>query len=318
MWPFRRKDAQANSLSKAVLQLITDHIATVPSMDLTGSFQRSSDERFTLIWSDADPSGMTGGFRESGRGRYALIEGNSILAAGSLERPNDGQVSNEGTFALADWLFGEGLKSEFHVFARDGKSLIRHRFEANLFSTGIAQDGRYAICQLCNSDSVDGGTLALFDVQSQSLRWQISPPTGWPDTYRFDRPRGQILLGYRERGEFAYSMDGEFLDHDLWERAQITKGSGFEVLEIVRHRLDSAVRPLSPEVLTELLALIDVAVKRIEYPKDKASAQRVAGEVLEEGGDLPGAVRRYEAALGIDPNCGVKRRLAKLRKQLKP
>ncbi|MBW3565432.1 MAG: hypothetical protein KY459_11960 [Acidobacteria bacterium] len=314
MWPFGRAKRTDDVYSGGVVRFITGDIATVPSLNMVGPFAKSPDQRFVLVWSDADPSGSRGGFRSSGRGRFALIEG-SYIATGSLERPNDGHVANDGTFVLADWLLGEGVKSEVHVFSREGRSLIQHRFEANLFNVGISDDGRHAICQLCNSDSDDGGTLALFDVPGRQLKWQIHPDTGWADSYRFDGSRDLLYLGYRDRGEFAYSMSGEFLDHERWERAQIEKGAGYEVLEIARSRFSSAPRPLDDATVTALLELLDIALDRYDQ-HDSASVERLAGEVLEDAGDIAGAISRYKSALAIDSNCGVKRRLAKLQKSV--
>ena len=294
---------------------VSEHIAEVPTIDLMGPFDTSPNGRFTLVWSDSDPSGTGGGYRESGRGRYALLDGEKITAHGTLERPNDGHVVDCGRFVLSDWMFGGALRSEFFVFDPNGEIRIHAKFSANVFKSILAPDGSHAACQLCNSDTSDGGTLALFDVTRRTLVAQFVPVTGWAQQYLFDTAAQKLGLVYPELGTFWYRFDGTLLDSDAWAATQIRVGSGFQVLEVARERLRAASRPLSKAAADEIMTLGTTAAERLErWPREQAKAERLCGEVAEEIGDTARAVLHYEKALIFDPKCGVKRRLEGLRK----
>ncbi len=302
--------------SGPAIRRISDGIAEVPSLNLMGEFATSPGGRFTLVWSDSDPSGMRGGSRESGRGRYALLDGDQVVAQGSMERPNDGHVNDAGTFVLTDWGFGDALRSEFAAFDSNGAVLIRERFRANAFSSGLASDASQAACQLCNNDTKDGGMLVIFDLRSRTRVAQFVPETGWAQEYDFDTARGRIGLNYPEYGTFWYSLDGTLINRDAWTAAQLRSGNGFQILEIARQQLQSASRPLSAEAVTSLIGLGTSARARLaDYPRDQAKADRFCGEVSEEVGDVAAAITYYERALAIDPRCGVKKRHAALVRQ---
>jgi hypothetical protein len=289
-------------------------MAEVPSLDLLGEYARSQSGRYLLVWSDSDPSGGRSGSRKSGHGRYVLFEGDHLIAQGSLERPNDGHVANTGTFILSDWLFGDGLDGTFYVFDTSGTIRIQHHFSANLFSSGIAEDGAYAACQLANSDTDDGGTLALFDIAQQQMLWQKCAETGWPQSYAFDSTSQRIGLGYGELGVFWYSIGGQFLDQARWADAQLRSGSGYAVLQIVRDRYHASPQPLSPDHAAALLEMTRTAAERLSrWPKDQAKAERLAGEIAEASGNVSEAIRYYETALALDPRCGIKQHLKSLR-----
>jgi hypothetical protein len=244
-----------------------------------------------------------------------LLDGEKITAQGTLERPNDGHVVDCGRFVLSDWMFGQALRSEFFVFGPTGAVLITARFRANAFSSGLAPDGSLAACQLCNSETPDGGRLAIFDVNECVSVAHFVPVTGWAQQYMFDRSARTIGLVYPERGTFWYRYDGTLLDPDAWAATKIRVGSGFQVLEVARERLRDESRPLSKAAADEIMTLATTAAVRLErWPREQAKAERLCGEVAEEIGDTALAILHYAKALTFDPKCGVKRRLEGLRK----
>ena len=316
MWFFKRTQQESEKPDRlTTARFVTADIIEIPSIDLTGRYRRSPNGAYVLAWADFDPSGRVGGYRKSGYGRYVLLHNGVIVASGQLERPNDGHVANNGTFVLSDGLFGDVLGGYFCIFGSDGSQLVRHRFTANLFSSGISDDGTYAVCQLCNSDTDDGGKLVFFDVVARRLLWKIQPETGWAQLYHFDAPKRTLGLAYRDLGTFAYTFEGTFVDQQRWEEAQIRSGTGYAVLAIARERCRVSAKPLSEDDAAHLLHLIAVAAERLsKYPKELAQAERLAGEVYEATGNLGAARERYQTALGLDPRCGVKQRLKALEK----
>lgn len=313
MWFFEKKRKEQPPSPPTIRRF--DNILEIRSLDFVGEYCVSPNERYTLAWSDFDRSAGRGGYRESGHGRYILMESDVPIVDGDLERPHDGKVSNDGIFVLNDWMFTQALIGTFYAFEKNGSLLLKQRFRANLYNNGLADDGRYGVCQLANSDKSDGGTLAFFDLVDCKLRWQISPRTGWADYYDFDSQSELLYLGYRDLGAFKYGFSGEFLDSESWERSQIENGDAFAVYSIAKNKIECAQGDVSTDVAYEILTLLDVAFDRSrEYPYQQAAIQRTKGEV-HEALDEPGkALVCYEEALRIDAKVGVKRKIIALRK----
>ena len=298
---------------KSVTAEVSNGLLHIPSIGFIGQTSRSPDGNYTLGWSDSDPSALVGGYRKEGRGCFVLLRGHDLILRGTLERPNDGKVSNSGIFIFNDWLLGDGLKGVFCAFYPTGQPILLHRFEANLHTNGLSQGGELAVCQTCNSPTPDGDKLSLFDLRTTALLWQIRPPTGWATSYQFDLQRGLVRLKYKGLGVFDYSLSGEFLDNARWEAAQIEKGDGYNVLQIARQRLAGSSGQLNPESVSELMRILAIAWNRLDlYPGFRAMVERTRGEISERQGDLQATIRYYEAALALDPKVGVKRRLASL------
>jgi hypothetical protein len=186
-----------------------DDFVTIPQLDFYGPYSRSENGVFTLAWCDADPASGHAGNRTEGRGPFVLLRDDKIVISGSIERPHDGKVANNGIFILNDVMFRRELNGTFYAFSPDGTEILSHRFEANLHNNGLSKDGEFAVCQLCNSPSRDGGTLAFFDLGHRSLLWQIEPEDGWADSYAFDTVKRELTLAYEGQGESRYSFGGE-------------------------------------------------------------------------------------------------------------
>lgn len=319
MWPFssKKKIEVAETHSGSIVSKTGTNFVSVHSTDFFGPYSESENGKFLVAWSDADRERGIGGFRESGQGSYILAEDTVVLISGRLQRPNDGKVANNGTFIINDWMFGEGLKGTFYAFDKLGNQLVQHRFTANLFNNGIAEDGRFAVCQCANSDTEDSGVLAFFDLNKGLLLWKIQPESRCADSYHFDCEGKEILLRYRERGEYRYSFGGDFIDKDKWQAERINYASAFELSLIAKEHFKEKYHSLSEADAQEILLLLERALNKglDEYPNEKAAVYRTIGEVKESLGTIPDAIHYYEMALKLNPKVGIKRRLDILKKQ---
>ena len=199
-----------------------DFMISIPDRDFFGSYSKSPNGEYVLAWRDADVASGRGGYRESGNGDYLLIHDGRIVAEGKMERPNDGRVSNSGTFVLSDWRFGDALRSAFCIFDSQGKILISKEFEANALHSEISPDGRFAIFVTARSENDDSNKVSLFDIHAATTLWSKWPESGIPDRYEFDTAAALLWLVYEGKGRYSYSVtDGTFLDlarisHRVW------------------------------------------------------------------------------------------------------
>jgi hypothetical protein len=313
MWPFKKRRLEQREKPHVKTD---DQWLRIEALDFFGQYSSSPDGSYTIAWADRDPSGRRGGFRESGHGTYVLVCNGELVLTGKMERPNDGRVANNGSFVLNDWLFGEGLKGIFYGIDKNGTVLVKHRFEANLFNNGISPDGRFAVCQTCNSDTSDSGLLWCFDLTSGALLWKVQPPTGWAEDYSFDPARHTLYLHYSKLGVFRYSLEsGLFEDREGWVEQKIKHGNGFELLAIAQDRMKLLSDVSSKDEVDELIDLLQAALTRglSTYPNQQAIVYRYIGELKERLGDWVSAIEFYEEALKHNPKVGVKRRLSQLK-----
>ncbi|WP_409019836.1 hypothetical protein [Brevundimonas vesicularis] len=57
-------------------------IVQVRELNFIGSHAKSANGRYVLLWRDGNDDGTRGGARESGLGRYYLIDGDLVVADG--------------------------------------------------------------------------------------------------------------------------------------------------------------------------------------------------------------------------------------------
>lgn len=285
---------------------------TIRELDFFGSAAQSPNREYVLAWSDRDQEGTRGGHRNSGLGRYLLLQDGRLRVDGRAERPNDGRVANNGTFIINDWRFGDGLKGRFLAFNADGVPIVSRDFSANLFNNGLSEDGRLAVCQTCHAEGPDNAVLVVFDLVEgrEVAAWQ--PLSGWAGSYRFADDGESIELVYPEGASARYSLSGVFLNEDAWATAQIATGN----LWVIERALKQIAQGTSDVGRDVVMTGLNNAVSKAWDERSRAKALRLRGEVHEAEGELTEALRDYDEALQNDAAVGVKRKAANLRKTL--
>lgn len=303
----KKETPEKNDVSK-----VGNRMLRISSLDMFGPYSESKNGCYLLIRQDSDHERGRGGYRESGNGRFALVKNGIVVLTGECERPTEGEVSNIGTFAITDTLFGDKLGSKLYVYSADGAQLIAHTFSANTLNIGISSEGTHVVVQLCNSDTNDSGKLFLFEVSQSKAITTFIPETGWANEYDFSVPDGILYLCYRGNRKYRYQFDGTFIDRERFERERIEDASPIELVAIVYEKMDSATN----EQLPSLLSLIDRAFEGnlSEYHDYRALAFRLKGEINESLGNNEQAILAYREAININPKIGVKQKLKKLDK----
>jgi hypothetical protein len=290
------------------------NVVHVAELGFTGLYSQSPNQRFILIWRDGNDEGTHGGARQSGLGRFYLIDNGHIVCEGRVERPNDGKVANNGTFIINDWHFNTGeLSGTFLAFRGDGSQIITRRFEANLYNNGLAEDGCLAVCQTANApNSPDSSRLTIFDLETGVETGGCVPESGWATGYEFSEQG--VRLVYKDLGAFNYGTDGSFTDRQHWITASLERGSIYVIQNLV-HEVGEA-----PEsgLLERLLAATHVAATNPDYGdiRSQALVMKLRGICLDSLSRPSDALVAFEKALALDPKIGVKRRAEQLRKQL--
>lgn len=291
-----------------------DRILQIPARGHFGPYQRSPNGRFILTWRDGNDEGTQGGARDTGQGRYMLLDGDRIVCEGRMDRPNDGKVADDGTFVLNDWHFFTGeLRGTFYAFRATGEVIVRCQFGANLYNSGVSADGRWACCQTCNSGSEsDSSVLTVFDLAAgqEVARWV--PESGWANDYAFTAD-GQIILSYLD-GSAAYLLSGDFIGRQKWLDAAVAAGE----LRVIRTVLAEAPPVLPKDLADRLVAACNTGLKKPQNrePSWQADGLRLKAEAYDRSGRLDKALECYDQALMHNPKVGVKRRVQQLRKQL--
>jgi len=313
--PVPEKATRPKGHGRLEIEPFSHGLVRIPELDFFGPHASSPDGRFHLIWLDRNPEGTIGGHRYEGHGSWTLLtDGGAALATGRLERPQDGHVAEDGTFILSDWMFGDGLNSRLVAFRADGRKIVDHLFSANMASSGLSPDGRFAICQTANApDSPDSCRYFLFDLEvgQEIASWEQE--TGWAARYEFDTANRCVYLVGQDDEQVGYDFNGEMVDREAWQRGRIAAGD----IEIMRSIIALHGGNPEPELRAAILAGLDVAVARGEAWQ-QARALRLRGELHEQAGEIDDAITAYDKALSVDPQVGVSRTLAKLHRSRMP
>jgi tetratricopeptide (TPR) repeat protein len=290
----------------------------ISSIDFFGQFKKSSSGEWIVGWSDSAPGGRIGGHRDSGHGKYVLYNAaeKRLVLQGRLERPNSGNVANNGSFSIEDWHFGSELSGTFYVFSCSGGELIKKKLSANILNSAISNNGLLAVCQTANASSGgDGNLLVGFNVKDRYQAFSINPPTGWAEAYKFDEENSRFGVVLRGIGSFFYNSDGVLLEPQKFDLARLHSNryevSLFACEEIVKS--DESSREFVEEALkASSKALTDGAKEDSIW---KAMALKVKGLAHERLGNDEEALVAFDAALEINPKIGVKRKANAIRKK---
>lgn len=287
------------------------NLVSIDALDFIGHQAVSPNRRYRLIWADRTPDGSRGGYRSEGHGSWSLLLDDRIVTTGSLERPQEGCVADNGTVILHDWMFGEGLKGRFVAFAPDGTQLVTQQFAANLMSNSLSPDGQFAICQTANAPgSADSCRYMLFDLAAgrEMARWEVE--TGWAEHYEWDCEDRRVYLCMKDGERACYDFTGTMVEREAWQLRRIGAGD-LNVIQSVLVATSANDHPFR----SEIIAGLGVAARDGEVWQ-QARAYRLLGELHEQAGEIVQAVKAYDDALTIDPKVGVARRVEQLRKTL--
>lgn len=301
--------------------LSADGWLTIDSIGYFGQYVQSPNGRYTLSWVESPIMEGSDGRSRKPQGTYLMMDGKNVVVNGRMPRPNDGVVSDVGVFAINDWTFSEGLAGIFNVISPRGDALLKARFRANLNNCGLSNDGRFAVCQTCNSDhEAHSGMLFFFDVSNGKLLWKKEPETGWASGYEFDVPNRLLYLCYEGVGKYRYTFEGQCLDEERWRQESRAKRlqnpSGYDLVYIAEEKMgEIETGKASADQYTEVESMLKRSVGMDISENTKAQAHRRLGEIAEKLGRPSDAIREYERALELNPKVGCKRRLAQLKQQ---
>lgn len=293
------------------------------SFSFSGQCSVSENGKYILAWKDAwiQEDELTG--KETFvDGEYLLLESKQLILKGTLRRPNYGEVANNGKFIFNDWLSfsgglnGHELEGNFIAYNKKGEEIVNHHYLANLKNNKLSNDGRYAICQTWHSDTADGNTVSLFDLETGKLLWQKVPETRSADSFEFSTAENIIVFVYDNMGKFRYSLKGDLLDSEQWYRASINHSTGYELIEIAEQKLMAMDNPINLSTLKDALSLYLLAIEKMDSPYFLAKAHRRTGDIYELMGEKDKTIIHYEQALKHNPQIGLKKKLQKLKSEL--
>jgi tetratricopeptide (TPR) repeat protein len=281
-----------------------DHFAHVDELGLMGPYVRSPDGRLILI------CGTFGGGGGPRSGGYAVLDGRQLLVSGRADRPQEGRIADNGIFIFNDWLDSAALSGRFMAFRANGEKVIDQLFNANLIGNGLSEDGRYAVCQTANAPgSPDSCIVASFDLEHGILLAKWQPECGTARGFEFDPSGGWVDLLTHDGDRETYNLaTAELRDREGWLAGRLARGDLRVIGDLVKEAAE-----LKDDELSRIRAGL-AAAQSSSDGRTCARAFRLEGELLEALGRYEGAMSAYEQALRIDPQVGVAKRLAKLRR----
>lgn len=294
-----------------------DRFLTLDKPRWFGQVSRSSNGRWMISWRDGGTAVPSSGAADNPKGAWLLYEAavKRVARRGTMLRPTDGSVANNGTFVLAEMGFANTLDSVFHAFDADGKRLLKRKLRALIMTTAISKNGRYTLCTTANSPHGDGFTLFFFDLTTGEQVFATEPSAGWTKDYTIDEERVEVVAHFEKLGDFRYDRTGQFLDNAVLEDATLQRGSYSSVIR-------AAERILGAEPSEERARQVLAAIQRARReggdndPGWKATGLKVLGLAHESLGQTDAAIAAYQEALAINPKIGVKRRLTALQKRI--
>jgi len=273
-------------------------ILRIDRLDFLGQCSHSPDGRYTVGWSES-----SGG--EKGAGKFVLLQGSRILLTGRMKTPNDGAVSNKGTFVLSDWGSPLILSGTFYAISLSGETIVKRKFRANLFNSGIADDGSVAVCQTCNSTyEPDSGKLVVFDLATGLELGRFEPPFGYADAYVFE---GEFLhIVYDSEHSYRFRFDGTCVDKNKLEKDRPFLGYGYDLFSLAEDRL-RGIEGANLAAYEGVIELLRGVLQKNVSDRTQARTHRRLGEIYHRCGEKALALDHFESALKLDPKIGVKK-----------
>ena len=282
------------------------------SIDFYGQYSKSPNGEYIIACQDSDYRGNSGGgFRESGFGRTILLRNKHLIYQTDMQRPFKGAVSNDGVAAIYDIGFGESPKGTFYVLDAAGKPIIRYHKGASYPTPGIMDKGELSWLST-------GDELLFFSLPKRGLLFQLiehQPPE------RVEIVDNHLHVTLRSITR-QYDSSGKLLNSDEVAEGELKwlleNGDSFSLETKAVDMLDNLKSEgrQRQSVMTEIVLLLETALKRTNDDTVKARIHRRWGEAAEAIGDKVGAKKQYVQALRYDPKVGVKRALTSIEKEL--
>jgi len=285
-----------------------DNWVNVESIGFHGLCSESPNGEYIVGWRDSSFEKKICGSRDSGNGDFVLARKGLLLFHGESQRPNKARVANNGTFIINDCMFGENRQGTFFVFNKHGDLIVKDFEEKNIQKGIITPDGNYAICLWAL------GFASFFDVGKRIVLWKKSLEVDNITNVHFDEMNTKIYFTCKDGSLYGYDFDGELIDKDAWEKAKVDAMTSFHFLGEAEGKWKKSNKTL--EDIEEIERLLNLSLDRGDfrkYPKCSAKVYRLWGETKEALGMTDAAVSFFEKAIDLDPNVGLKKRLAKLR-----
>ncbi|AKB80398.1 hypothetical protein MSHOH_3915 [Methanosarcina horonobensis HB-1 = JCM 15518] len=276
--------------------------------DFTGKYHQSPNSKFILAWNSL-----------SENGKYILLERGKVKLQVKMKHLDNGMVSKLGVFIISD-LTSKGMYGVFNIINADGETLIRQRCRANLGSTGISDDGSFAVCQALESTSKsDSCKLFFFDIKNKKLLWKKTPETigselNWAKSYRFDTKKKILYLIHDKNKVYRYTFEGTFIDSGLYRLHCIDTGNDVEFLEAIKELKEELSSNPNPKKYDVFIDPLNKRLKRYSDKDTKSKIHRALGEIFQLQGNDTEAIKHFETALKLNPRIGVKRALDNLKK----
>jgi hypothetical protein len=292
---------------------------SIPSLDFFGQGSKSPDGKYCVGYQDFDYRGSSiGGHRDRGLGRVVLLDGEKIVWQVEIERPNDAVVANNGTVAVNDWKFGDGLKGTFYIINRDGKK-FGYNTKANLGKCGISHDGSLAWCNTFSSKyEPDDCMTFIFSTSPAMLLFKLDGNLEPTDINFINNAIYIEKRGIIERYEFSGNLLNPEEVEESFHKYTLEHGGPFELIDLAQSLLYGKEKGKITEA--EALEIKNILDRIVNFASAddyyKARAYRLLGELAEAQGDLQDAINHYRTALTFNPKVGVIRALSRLEKRI--
>lgn len=313
-------DNKLQNTTGSIKPIFTKGFIRIEEIKFFGQYSESASGKWIIAWRDSDPEQGRGGHRDSGPGKYVLIDatGNKIILQGEIERPNNGKIANNGWFSLEDWHFGSELSGTLYVFSPSGEKKIQRIVRANIFNSALSENGKFAVLQTANSPTDDGNRLILLSTEEGKDLFATHPKTGWADGYEFKENPTHLVVIHKNIGKFQYDASGTFLDTEKYQAERLRSNRYEIILPAVAEILKTDSIFNANENAQKALDAV-LAAKSLGAVSDKgwgATAFKLEGQAYEQLGRFSEAISAYEEALTINPKIGVKQKVASLKKQI--
>lgn len=277
--------------------MFNDNFAFIESLNIGGVVKNSSNKKYRILVSDRQKY-------------YILLENNILRIKDKLERPNDGNVANNGTFIINDWLTEGHFEGIFYVFDVNGQCIVKHMINANLLNNGLSDNGKFACVQSCNADNDDARKLYFFDLENESLLWSKPMISGWADSYTIDTNSQTLVLHYKTES-VEYNFDGNIKNLDKWKIQRLNVLDRYELKSIAEDLIKSYTSDIKIYEY-EILELLNVAESKEVSNYQLAQCYRWLGEAFFQLNDTDSTIKYFRKSLELSPKIGIKKLYNKL------